>query len=408
MTRTYPLLGIAFVLVTASCVTLVGMAGQTSQPNQHPSDEQRSDGTLTATESDRPPRDDTQISIESDRPPNDEPSTAIETEQPSSGGATTVDTSTRADPYPPGVSASGLENATALLNAFVPATTETGYVATTRGNTTIERGGLLVDVTTDGRIAVQANATRYYERRNTSAGPVERSEEMWGNETVEYYQVTEGGTSTQERREPRHQGVLARRPLLEPYLAGSSYVVTDVNETGAPAVVTLNATGVTNETELRKALPGSTEEIREIDATVQVDANGFIRSFEATVQFTIGGANRSQTVVHSLERTGNVTLERPGWVADAENATGGDGVTDADDATDGDGVSDADGAPEADGEGAAEADGEGSTDSDGPLGGDSAADGTDAADGDGAMAEPHGVVPDSQRAAGELTAATGQ
>ena len=234
------------------------------------------------------------------------------------GGSTPSPTATAqaSEPLPPGVSAGGLDNATTLLRAYVTTITRSGYVARTGGNTSVLRT-ILVGVSTESTVRVETNATEYYEWRNATGGPIERREQMWGNETVEAYRRSEAGSTTYERREPRHQSVLARRPLLEPSLQGGNFTVVAVDDAVSPAVTTLRATAIANETALRTVLPENANELRAFEATMQVDRAGRILRFEGVVNFSIGGQNVTQTVVHELVRLGNVSTRRPDWIEQA-------------------------------------------------------------------------------------------
>lgn len=222
------------------------------------------------------------------------------------------------DPYPPGVSETVLDNSTQLLNAHVETITETGYEATAQVNTTVERASFLIEAESFARTTVAANASAYYEQRQTLGGPVERTESRWSNGSVEFVRTQENGDVGYEREETRHRGVLAGRPVLEPYLNGSNFTVDTVNETSDPATVTLVADEVDDEEALREGLPDETQEVRWLNATMVVDEAGRILSMEVSVGIVIGGEDRIHQVTYSIESIGGVDVDRPDWIEEAE------------------------------------------------------------------------------------------
>ena len=222
------------------------------------------------------------------------------------------------DPYPPGVSETALENSTELLTAHVETITESGYEATAEVNTTAERGGFLIGVESFARTTVEENASAYNEQRQALGGPVEQSQSFWSNSSTEYIRTQENDQVTYEENETRHQGVLAGRPLIDPFVEGGNFTVQEVNETADPAETTLVADEIEDEEALEEGLPSGVQEIEWMNAEMIVDEDGRILSLEVEVGVIMAGENRIHAVDYALVEVGDVEVERPDWVDEAE------------------------------------------------------------------------------------------
>ena len=222
------------------------------------------------------------------------------------------------DPYPPGVSETALENSTALLTEHVETITETGYEATAEVDTTAERGGFLIGVESFARTTVEENASAYHEQRQALGGPVEQSQSFWSNGSIEYIRVQENSEVSYEENETRHQGVLAGRPLIDPFVEGGNFTVEEVNETADPAETTLVANEIEDEEALEEGLPDGVQEIEWMNAEMIVDEDGRILSLEVEVGVIMAGENRIHAVDYAVVEVGDVEVQRPDWVDEAE------------------------------------------------------------------------------------------
>lgn len=234
--------------------------------------------------------------------------------------ATPTPTPEKPDPYPPGVSADGVENGTALYRAHVDGITVTGYEAVATVNTTIRRGGVLMAIESTAQIMVEPNASRYHDQRRAVGGPVDRREEFWSNGSVEFYRLVEFGAAEHEQREPRTPRQIAGRRLLLPFLEGGNFTVESIDESGETARITLVATSMADHEAVRRGLPDAAESIRSFEARVVV-ADGRIRSMVADVGFEIDGTNRTHRVEYQIVSTGSIVVEQPDWVEEARERT---------------------------------------------------------------------------------------
>lgn len=240
-------------------------------------------------------------------------------------GTPTPSTPTANDSLPPGVDETGVTNASALLAAHTAALTDDGFVATGHGNTTILRNGFYLSTSWDGRTRVEPNATGYYEVNDIDAGPVTRERELWANNTTAYRRIDEAGSITYRKRRPRPPEALASTKLLRPFIEGGDYALVATNETANVTRHRFRATTVGNASALLDGLPAEAESIRWIDATLVVDRLGRIRSFAADVGFVIGTRNETHRLRYDVVRTGNVSVPRPDWLAEAIASTGDGG-----------------------------------------------------------------------------------
>ena len=222
------------------------------------------------------------------------------------------------DPYPPGVSETVLENSTELLTSHVETITESGYEATAEVNTTAERAGFLIEVESFARTTVEENASAYNEQRQALGGPVERSQSFWSNSSTEYIRVQENSEVSYEENETRHQGVLAGRPLIDPFVEGGNFTVEEVNETADPTETRLVATEIDDEEALEEGLPDGVQEIEWMNAEMIVDEDGRILSLEVEVGVVMAGENRIHAVDYAVTEIGDVEVQRPDWVDEAE------------------------------------------------------------------------------------------
>lgn len=233
--------------------------------------------------------------------------------------------------YPPGVDESGLENVSALLEAHTAQLNGTGYVANGSGNTTIMRSGFLVDVTRSIRVVVVNGSQRYFEVRRTHAGPLDRIVQRYSNGSTEFRRHQEDDDVNYRIREPQSAEKLAGIDTVEPFLRGGNFTVIDVREDEDPTTVILRTNETANATALLGGLPENAEQIRSYEALVLVDAEGRVRSMNATVEYVIGGKNRTHTVAFNLTRIGVTNVTEPDWIDDArEREEGGDGQSNSD------------------------------------------------------------------------------
>ncbi len=250
---------------------------------------------------------------------------------------------------PPGVSGGELDSPPSLLAAHTSALAAEGF--TTRGgaNVTVVRRGILLDVERSANRTVAADAAAFRQRQRTRAdatvATISRNRSYWGNGSVELRRTSTNGEPSYDAVPPRPRNNLSSAVRLRPYLRAANYTVTDVEDlgdaAGATGVIggdvryTLTAASLANATLMNRQLPDGSADPRNYSATLVVDGEGRIHAFDASVDYTILGSERTHTISFTLQGLEVPTVSRPPWVADAlaattpvpGNATATDGAT---------------------------------------------------------------------------------
>ena len=248
---------------------------------------------------------------------------------------------------PPGVADGELESPSSLLQAHTALLVEDGFSANGTANVTIVRQSVLLDVERTANRTVQANATEYRQSQRSVAraavASATRVEKFWGNESVEIERQVENGETTYNVAEPKSDNRLSGTTLLRPYLRSANYSVTSTSSTSDERTVTgtsvksiggerrytLTATEVHNQTRIENRLPGGATNASNFSATAIVDEDGRIHEFDATVDYTIQGTERTHTITFDLQELGVFNVSRPTWVDEIPSET--DIVTGTDD-----------------------------------------------------------------------------
>lgn len=217
-------------------------------------------------------------------------------------------------PYPPGITAEGIERPSELLTAHSDALAETGFVVRSGVNATVLETGMRIDATARGGARVASNARSYYAHRTDAAGPLERRTEGWYGGGVEHRRrVGKFGSVQESTQQARSVGELAGRPLLAPHLRGGAFEAARANHVGDRRLFVLTATGIDDESAIETGLPDASTDVRSYDARLVVDRVGRVRSLTVRLTYVIGGTPATYRLDYDLVRLGNASVERPGW-----------------------------------------------------------------------------------------------
>lgn len=245
-------------------------------------------------------------------------------------GTSEADDGANASALPPGVNASGVENATALVAAHRRGLAETGYRYVLVQNASFEEspfnvsglpaGGFTTDSTERG--TVEAGLAPFHARSTgrTTIGSrtANVSTDLWGNETVlavrtrlanqintQHVNLTRDGDAFFELTRDDANDSVTKAAVVELTLASGSFEV--VNASGE--FVTLRATGFENGT----APVFDAENVTRYDARVVVDRRGVVHRLSLVVE------SDTEHLRYGFEVTerGPVEVTRPGWVAAA-------------------------------------------------------------------------------------------
>lgn len=243
-----------------------------------------------------------------------------------------------AEALPPGVSESGVTNASELVAAHVDVASGIGYEFTFQQNYSVDAGEnatlppSLADTTAvqNGTVAEGLAPFRVHTEteRDTGNDTTMSTVDYWGNETLvalraQQADQTEFRTFQRDGNEtragalgrPAFDSVVTKSRLVEGVLQSGSFEVAGTEQVDDRTLVTLRAT------EYQGTLGVAAENVTAYDATVTVDERGLIHGFE----FALSSTTRSVPVQlnYSFELTQtDVNVTRPAWVSEALAAAG--------------------------------------------------------------------------------------
>ena len=237
---------------------------------------------------------------------------------------------------PPGVSDGELDSTSTLLRAHTSALLADGFSANGSADVTVYRRGVLVDVQRTANRSVAVDGTEYRQSQRTDAraavGSMTRRTEFWGNDSLEVRQRVENGETSYEVGEGKSNGSLSAAFLLRPYLRSADYAVTDSENVGESSSsggpgggemrYTLEASELANATHIENELPDGASDPRNFSATVVVDEDGRIHEFDASLDYTIQGSDRTHTISFDLQELGVSSVTRPTWIDEALSEAG--------------------------------------------------------------------------------------
>jgi hypothetical protein len=216
----------------------------------------------------------------------------------------------------PGIEDGTVTNSTLLLDAHVAAVIESGFAQTLSVNFTSARQGETYRVSQRQRTRVAAGATEYRYQTITNA-QVSSRVVAWGNDSVEYRRGETGGGSPQyQRADPQPPETLAGEKVLAPRLSSEFEVVAVETRADGPDVVTLELTGLPESNDLFKDQE-QVENFREFEATLVVDTDGRIHSYDATAVYDVEGERGEYEYTFRMAGFGDPGVERPDWVDEA-------------------------------------------------------------------------------------------
>lgn len=221
-------------------------------------------------------------------------------------------------PVPPGVENGRLVGEQRLLDAHNRQLLDEGFTANGTGEGAVIRRGQLVNATRTQNRTVASGGTEYrkasHDVGQTWLGSVTRDRATWGNQSVEVRRTVEQGDTTYERGRPTGERWLTGARMMGPYFRAGNFTVVERTWVDGQRRYVLQSTGVENRSELASALPKGGSNPRNLNATAVVDEAGRVHSFEASVDYTIRGKQRTQHLTFGLQSLGVDDVRRPPWV----------------------------------------------------------------------------------------------
>jgi len=233
-----------------------------------------------------------------------------------SGTPDTVSELDDEDDLPDGVTKDGVQDPQAAAEDHEASLSGVSYTLDLRGETELEDGQTFTldqTVRSDGEGTILISA----ERSGSGAFTID----IWTNGTVGYRKVVRGGdpvyeTTTPGQIQDRSTATSTVQQLLE---AGEFRPIDVRNEDGEQLVV-LSATSPT-----RNAADAlGVESVSAFSGNVTVDSDGQVHSID--VEFTATDARSgefTQRLTGEVTDLGSTTVERPDWVSEAVDQTGG-------------------------------------------------------------------------------------
>ena len=229
------------------------------------------------------------------------------------GGADGADGPTEDDlTYPDGVSENGT-NVSALADGHAEALNESSFSLavdstqnTSMGNQSLE---VIAAVSAD-RENVRANVTGGGQRTTLYLTESQRYTRMaTGNDTV--YDVSERQSSGMQLVPSSYSGAA----YLEQFAVqtGANFTPSGVSEVDGTPVVVLRADGgnISEETPLTS-----------YDATILVDEDGVVRSFDVTAEAEQDGETSTVSFSMNVTDVNDTSVEEPSWLDEARNSSG--------------------------------------------------------------------------------------
>lgn len=215
--------------------------------------------------------------------------------------------------YPPGVTASGLENRTALFAADWTALNESGFVADTWINQSVSGQEGAGSAGYQRARVEPGSESAALQIRRLSAGS-ESTTDVWQNTTFGLTRIVETDADGASESLFRRRGEVNRfrtNPIASGgpanLVALGQYDEVSVEGSGADTRITLTADGV-NESRAS----GLQFNVSGYSGELVVDQEGRIRAIDVTLE-TSGQRAATFTADYELQSTGGVTVDRPAW-----------------------------------------------------------------------------------------------
>lgn len=243
---------------------------------------------------------------------------------PGGGGTDATPTLTPAPPLsadpPPGLSASGVVNATALAAAHGTALGDRSFTLRSRFQVVDDEGTVYRENTTqrvaaDGRLA-RSRSVEWSDRAPVRS--VTARFDLYHAAGTTYTRAVDDGVSYDRVEEPEAvddaRGV---RRLRELYVAGRHWTVTETRVDGA-----LGYTLVATDVALTALRPSPfVRSPRDVRLRVTLTAAGRLVEWRLTYVVDFAGGPAQATRTARLAGVGTTSVAEPGWLAEARNAT---------------------------------------------------------------------------------------
>ncbi|WP_158055335.1 DUF7537 family lipoprotein [Halorussus halophilus] len=209
---------------------------------------------------------------------------------------------------PAGVTANGLENASALVTAHNRSLADRSYRFAFESNSSEYSSRIRAARGLDATLLVanSANTTTRSWTQGSRTSMVQTADGERGYRLVQGEYESALGFDTYAD---------LTRAVLVTYLRVGEYETTDVVTRDGTKLVELTATGINRSAVDQLAGEESNVSVDAFEARVLVDSDGVVHEFEATVTETVDAESRTNEVGYDLSDLGSASVERPDWAS---------------------------------------------------------------------------------------------
>lgn len=236
---------------------------------------------------------------------------------PTATPGTTPSVSASSEQVPPGVTANGIENSTALVSAHRRTLVETGFVAVIQRTSRIERGGRTRQFRSVRRHSTESGLSRFYlqARSQTPRGTVETA--SWGNESVLLLRTRQRNRtrySSKPRQSFNATEVLTASNIVRRAARMGTYTVSRTEQRNGTTMVRLDATAFAGAADIR---PLRGANVTSFEATMMVDSRGVVRALAVRINASTARGKIQLYTAYRITKQGDVRVPRPSWLAEA-------------------------------------------------------------------------------------------
>jgi hypothetical protein len=213
--------------------------------------------------------------------------------------------------YPPGVSSSGLDNATALAAAHNDSLAGESYELTVGMEATYSRDGRNTTAGSRRVVSMAENGTFLLD--GTNRGTVARNETVWAAGQTAYVRTELDGEVQYDQQDATQiRPQLSAHRLLGDHLATGEFEVDSVDQRDGRTFVTLRATEFAG-----GSVGDSFDNVSAYEATAVVDETGRIHRLRVHIEGTDSGRYVTLDLQVELDENASVDVSRPNWVDEA-------------------------------------------------------------------------------------------
>lgn len=221
----------------------------------------------------------------------------------------------------PGVSADGLQNASELTAANREALLSSGYVAQVRLDATMTRGERSRNFSLAQREAVEPSATEFVYQTVRQVSSTRSRMAVWSNQSTAVLRNQRSNQTNYQRvQRSRIVKQLTGQQLFAQYVAAGNYTLANTTTTDNETVYVFRSDEYAQQT--AKAMP-SVENVSSYQSRFAVDSAGRIQYMDVTMRYSgPRGGTAEMQIRYVLQKTGDVSVRKPGWVDEALSSSG--------------------------------------------------------------------------------------